>query len=245
MVVEQSYIVAATPRTGSYLLCEGLEATGIAGRPSEAFTPSFEYLWRERWLLDKEASFSDYLQAAISYGTTRNGVYGFKIHWMHVGTLAQQAGFKGEAANVLEHLFPCSKFVNIVRRDLTEQSLSYLRALQTNEWWRVEGVKNNQRNCFAPVFDLAAIQRIQADLKSQQAAWQKYFREREIKPLFVEYQQLVKDYRNEIARVLQFLDLDASAATRIPPPRLVRQSDELTLRWRDVLETQPSAGPNQ
>ena len=32
-----SYLVCATPRSGSTLLCEGLKATGVAGRPEEYF----------------------------------------------------------------------------------------------------------------------------------------------------------------------------------------------------------------
>jgi len=34
---EQSYLVAATPRSGSTLLCELLASTGVAGRPAERF----------------------------------------------------------------------------------------------------------------------------------------------------------------------------------------------------------------
>ena len=34
-----TYIVASTMRTGSYLLCEGLEATRRAGHPREIFWP--------------------------------------------------------------------------------------------------------------------------------------------------------------------------------------------------------------
>ena len=33
----RSYLVCATPRSGSTLLCEGLESTGVAGRPREYF----------------------------------------------------------------------------------------------------------------------------------------------------------------------------------------------------------------
>jgi len=32
-----SYLMCATPRCGSTLLCDGLEATGLAGRPREYF----------------------------------------------------------------------------------------------------------------------------------------------------------------------------------------------------------------
>jgi LPS sulfotransferase NodH len=233
---QRTYIVAATPRTGSYLLCGGLEATGIAGRPSEAFTPDFEGIWRRLWSLDPCAGFWDYFREAIRYGTTSNGVYGLKIHWMHIARLAQDASFAGESADVLAQLFTGAVFVNIVRQDLRAQALSYLRALQTNEWWRMEGVVNDQRNGAVPVFDAAAIERLERELVSQQSAWERYFVERHIEPLVVEYEALTEDYRGQLARVLDFLGLDASAAATIPPPRLLRQADRLTAQWSQLME---------
>jgi len=37
--VNISYLICPTPRSGSTLLCEPLEGTGIAGRPDEYFQP--------------------------------------------------------------------------------------------------------------------------------------------------------------------------------------------------------------
>jgi LPS sulfotransferase NodH len=70
----------------------------------------------------------------------------------------------------------------------------------------------------------------------QQNGWQQYFRKRRIEPLVVEYEALAQNYRGEIARVLSFLDLDHSAARSIPPPHLIRQADEISVRWRRLME---------
>ena len=236
MVPQRRYIVAATPRTGSYLLCGGLEATWVAGRPAEAFVPEFQHIWRRLWSLDRNAGFDQYFQAAIRHGTGSNGIYGLKIHWLQVGALARHASLCEPGADVLERLFPNSQFVNIVRRDRTAQALSYLRALQTNEWWHIDGVVNDQRNGAQPVFDAAAVRRLAHGLTLQQAAWEEYFAQRGIEPLTIEYEALVEDYHRQIQRVLEFLGLDASPARTIPPPVLVRQSDALTLEWRELLQ---------
>ena len=58
MTPERSYIVASAPRTGSYLLCEGLETTGVAGRPTEVFSPHFQEVWRNRWELGPGSAIS-------------------------------------------------------------------------------------------------------------------------------------------------------------------------------------------
>jgi trehalose 2-sulfotransferase len=233
------YIVASSPRTGSYLLCEGLETTGIAGRPTEVFSPEFHYVWKGRWRLPDDCSFATYFRAALRHGTTSNGVYGVKIHWMHVPRLAAWTGVAGD---VLEHLFPGARFVHITRRDQRAQALSYFRALATNEWWRIEGVPNTQKNGHVPVFDAAAVLALERQLQVQDQAWTTYFRARNSVPLTVEYEALAANYRGEVARVLDHLGLDATAAAAIPAPRLVCQSNEATATWRGWMDRRDAVG---
>ena len=228
--------MASSPRTGSYLLCEGLETTGIAGRPTEVFSPEFQGIWRRRWALGSAPHFSEYLAAAIQHGTTSNGVYGLKIHWMHVDALAKQAGYSADSAGVLERLFPSAAYIRVIRRDRRAQALSFYRARATNEWWRIDGVRNDQSNGCRPVFDARAILALEGELARQDEAWDQYLHERGIDPMILEYETLVQNYRAEVARVLEFLGLDPAAAGAIPPPRLVRQSDGLTDQWRQLLE---------
>jgi trehalose 2-sulfotransferase len=236
MTSKLSYIVASTPRTGSYLLCEGLEKSGIAGRPTEAFSPDFQGIWQRRWGMGQDVGFAEYLQAAIRYGTTSNGVYGLKIHWMHVEKLAAQAGFAGAYDEILDHLFPASRFVHIIRQDRRAQALSYYRALVTNEWWQIEGIENDQSNGANPVFNASAILALERQLLRQDEAWNEYFRKRNLEPLVVEYEVLASDYHAQVARVLSFLGLDSSVAFALCLPRLVRQSDALSSSWRSLLD---------
>ncbi|GII00051.1 Stf0 family sulfotransferase [Planobispora takensis] len=228
------YIVAATPRTGSSLLCDGLFGTGVAGRPGEVFAPLFRPVWREHLGLFGHPSFEDYLRAAVRYGTTDNGVYGMKIQWMHVSALAGEAGQEGPPAGVLERLFPGSRFVNIVRRDRRAQALSWYRAGKTREWCRWAGEAPPPTSGLT--LDAAAVRSIEDTIAGHQAAWERYFTAEGIEPLTVEYESLVRDYRGEIERVMTFLGLDAGRARTLPAPRLTRQADELTLRWREEMD---------
>jgi LPS sulfotransferase NodH len=104
------YLVCATPRSGSTLLCETLLGTELAGRPREYFEElketgvprrPREYFWGLRSpevirLLPAESSVADaalrrpswsrenysaHLQAAIDAGTTPNGVFAAKLMW--------------------------------------------------------------------------------------------------------------------------------------------------------------------
>ena len=231
------YIVAATPRTGSSLLCECLLETGVAGRPAELFAPAFRGLWRKHLAVSPEATFDDYLREARRYGTTSNGVYALKIQWMHVGTLASEIGFQGPSDGVLESLFPGASFVNIVRRDRRAQAISWYRAIETSEWWRFSGDLRIKKR---PVLDVNSVLRLEEDIERQQLSWERYFRDRSITPLTVEYELLAGDYRAQTERVLRFLGLDFTTARSLPVPLLVRQSDDLNARWRERIELAPS-----
>jgi LPS sulfotransferase NodH len=108
----RSYLVCATQRSGSTLLCEGLERTGVAGRPREYFEElketglprrPREYFWELRSpevfrllphdsQLDRDGErsptwsrdeYGRHLDAVLREGTTPNGVFGAKLMWSY------------------------------------------------------------------------------------------------------------------------------------------------------------------
>jgi LPS sulfotransferase NodH len=114
-----SYLICATPRSGSTLLCEALTNTGIAGRPEEFFQARketglprrpLEYFegiatteiasilgegTRPNELLMQPVSgesYADYLARVIEEGTTPNGVFGAKVMWGYFDGLLNNLG---------------------------------------------------------------------------------------------------------------------------------------------------------
>ena len=110
MLPIRSYLICATPRSGSTLLCEALENTGIAGYPKEYFdalkatglprrpkeyfpkleNPEVMKLLEDRVLLDDApdtpavqvaSTYVDYLNQVLHKATTANGVFGAKVMW--------------------------------------------------------------------------------------------------------------------------------------------------------------------
>jgi LPS sulfotransferase NodH len=114
MQPERSYIVCATPRSGSTLVCHALGETGVAGRPEEYFEalrhsgrprrpeeyfvgvedPSIRDHLGERAVgsdpqprspLWSRAAYDRYLEWAFEAGTTPNGVFAAKLMWGYFG----------------------------------------------------------------------------------------------------------------------------------------------------------------
>ena len=117
-IPERSYLVCATPRSGSTLLCDLLDQTGVAGHPEEYFEalrhsglprraarvlrsqPARQH--RRAAGLPRDArpgvdvpnqlwqpeSYDRYLAWALEQGTTPNGVFGAKLMWGYLGDFA-------------------------------------------------------------------------------------------------------------------------------------------------------------
>jgi LPS sulfotransferase NodH len=114
MTPQRSYLVCATPRSGSTLVCHALSETGVAGRLEEYFEalrhsgrprrPEEYFLGVEdqsirdhlgeravgtepppRSPLWSSAAYDRYLEWAFEAGTTENGVFGAKLMWGYFG----------------------------------------------------------------------------------------------------------------------------------------------------------------
>jgi trehalose 2-sulfotransferase len=249
---QATYVIAATPRSGSSLLAAGLVATGVAGRPEEYFTPDHIAAYKEDLKLPMSCSWDEYLTKVMAFAATDNGVRGVKIHWRHVVSLARPLGLRGDPGTVLETLFPAAVFVNIVRVDRRAQALSLFRAETTGEWFRSVGSSGSVRRWglymarpaagetapdltgVTPTYEqIVEIERI---LDAEQAAWIDYFTTRRPRVLTVRYEELDANYSGEIARVSQFLGADPAHAAGVPKPPLERQSDHINESWRQLID---------
>jgi LPS sulfotransferase NodH len=240
-----TYIIASTMRTGSYLLCEGLEFTGRAGHPREIFCPERRMNYAGEWQLPPNLSFEGFLRAAIQKSTTENGVCGMKIHAHHVGPLALEYGLTGNPWEVLRELFPGAKYIHLRRHDRRAQAISWYRAVITNEWWRIFGVEDWDLTGEQPEFDGEEIRRLELELGRQQRAWEDFFASLPGDVLIMDYETLAANYRDEVARALGFIGEDPALAHDLPAPRMARQSDSMSEDWhrRMDLEFPPADEP--
>ncbi|MBA2522982.1 MAG: hypothetical protein H0V25_06575 [Solirubrobacterales bacterium] len=114
-VPDRCYLVCATPRSGSTLVCKALRDTGVAGRPEEYFEAlrstgrprrPEEYFAGidDRSIFDElgdppaegngpppswsRTAYDRYLEWAMEAGTTDNGVFGAKLMWQYLGDFA-------------------------------------------------------------------------------------------------------------------------------------------------------------
>ena len=232
----RSYLICATPRTGSYLLCDGLRATGVAGRPTEFVSPSFQQYWAKQW---GTPTYENYLERIVAAGTTPNGVFGIKAHPYQFTHFLRQASGQarlplGQQASIVERWFPRPAYVWLRRRDRARQAVSYARAAKTHVWWDANeapapfGAPVTE----SPRFDYSLVERSAERLGADDASWRAFFRANHVEPMTVFYEDLVADYPGTIRQVMDHLGLQGGFR-ELPQPGFRRQADGLNDRWTD------------
>ena len=249
MTSVRAYLVCATPRSGSTLLCEMLRETGVAGRPLEHFEilrhsslprQPHEYfedlpLPQVLSLLAPPHSGAPDREPALAWwarirarGQTSNGVWGGKLMWMHTHDLVARArdlaGLETvDLDGVLRVLLADPLLIFMTRGDKVAQAVSLWRALQTRSW-RADDASPSQSG----VYSFAAIDHLVAQLTSDERSWRDWFARTARRPLEVSYEQLDAAPTETISPLLDALGVSEKAVTF---PSLSRQRDELSAAW--------------
>jgi LPS sulfotransferase NodH len=156
-----SYLVCATQRSGSTLLCELLKGTEVAGVPDEFFEdlrstglPRQPRQYFENAAVadiaarlapgapgrpERPGEFEGWFSYALQRGTSRNGVFGSKMMWNYFddfrNRIAQLPGLGDRTFNqALDEIFPRLRIIFVRRRDKVSQAVSLWKAIQTQQW---------------------------------------------------------------------------------------------------------------
>jgi LPS sulfotransferase NodH len=248
-----AYLVVATPRSGSTLLCETLRATGVAGIPLEHFEvfrhSTLPRQPREHFTAledpgvlgllspldpprpDPEPS-AGWWARILREGTTPNGVWGGKLMWGHVDDLLDRAREledvapdAGLDATLTALLGERLKLVFVTRPDKVAQAVSLWRAVQTQTWRAGHGTPADQAQ-----YAFAGIDHLVGQLEEHDAAWRGWLTATGRTVHELSYDDLAADPPGAVAAVLRYLGLPDDD---VPAPATERQGDERSRAWAD------------
>jgi trehalose 2-sulfotransferase len=250
--VTRSYIVCATPRSGSTLLCETLAQTGVAGHPLEFFEAlpetgvprrPLDYLVgvedpEALGLIERAphhepppysdvrayASYEEHLQRVRREGTTPNGVFGAKIMWAHLEDLGRRLGSPDLGA-LVDELFDRPRFVWVRRLETVRQAVSLWRAMQTQSW-RAE----NEPGGGEPRYSFAALDHLVSLLAAHDAAWERFFAGKG-NVLTLTYEDVASDLAGSLQRTLAHIGVEPPDGALDALPTMRRQADQRSDEW--------------
>ncbi len=237
MTEASSLILAATPRSGSWLLAEGLRRLGTSGRPEEYFAANAEAAYRELWRLPVDDAFGPLLERILRAGRTRNGVFAAKIHWSQLpGLLYRLRGLSAGSnlagasdLQVLEHHLGPLTVVYLTRTDTLRQAISWHLAMCSGRWWVTRDEQADEDHDDPTEFDFYAITTLAALLEEHKRLWESWFETNGVSPLRLSYEQVCQDYPGSLRTIASALGV--RRPSRIAPTTLIRQADDRTEHW--------------
>lgn len=225
-----SYTIWFSQRTGSTLLCQALEATGIAGKPEE---------WLHRWLENHRSDTPAELQTQLwESGSTANGILGLKhsFYEPHFSELIERfrqvptcPSDESNRARIWEHTFPNHRHIFMTRRNKVRLAVSWWKAVQTQEWHRVSDTSPKSA-ALSDAYDFDAIHHLYDECSMREAGIQEFFAEGNIIPFTIVYEDFIREYEKTVRKVLEFLELD-TMDVNIPSPSLAPTADHVSEEW--------------
>jgi LPS sulfotransferase NodH len=176
-----------------------------------------------------------YLGRVIVAATTPNGVFGAKVHWAHflnlVGKTELPEGAPASAAERLRRQFPDLRYIYLARRNTVARAISHYRAKKTDRWQLdAQSATDDAGGEGEPGFDFDAIESFVRLGEAEDANWRQFFRQHDIRPLELSYEELVVDLQGTVRGVLMFLGIPAENIN-IAPPNLREQADHSSKEW--------------
>jgi LPS sulfotransferase NodH len=255
----RSYLVCATPRSGSTLLCKALEVTGVAGHPEEFFeakrqtgapAKGSDYLWDapgvdlqqlvgddpqppapEYSSLEGIDDYRDHLRRTLDWGTTDNGVFGGKIMWGHRLDFLPLARSLPELRDLPEHELLDALFPRL-RYVWVRRGDTVRQAVSLWKAIQTQSWRAGQKagGTREPVYHFEALHHLRRMLERNDSAWGRWFEERGLRPLEMSYERIARDPGRAVEDVLDYVGIESDGHPQ-PGPPTEQQADALSDDW--------------
>jgi LPS sulfotransferase NodH len=211
----RGYAICTEPRTGSIFLCKILESTGVLGRPHEYFDPAVprNVLGIADYPIDPE----EQVQLIPRLSATQNGVYGLKIFTRHFDYV--------QSTRWAERL-PSLYFIHLERVDVLGQSISHLRASQTQQWTSGRAPQGE------PTYDRAQINNEMIRILNAQNRWRYYLARNGAPYLHLLYENIVRFPQETAEAVGRLIGLAEQPRVDLDKVDINIQRDALSDEWR-------------
>lgn len=214
--VRKRYLICSTARSGSNLLCDLLENTGVAGSPMEYLDLNHMDAWCRRRAapgLEIEA----YLADLEHTRTSPNGVFAIKAHAPQV-----KRCFRDPQA----FLKRFDALIYLRREDKLGQAISLYRAGLTGMWTsRHEAVDTGEKP--SAEFDPYSITVALKTTLDDDRDWSRMFADGGVPVIAIRYEALAERPAAVLERIFERLDI-AERPSSWPEPSLRKQRDETT-----------------
>jgi LPS sulfotransferase NodH len=234
-LAQAGYIICASPRSGSTLLCDFLTRSG-AGAPESYFRPASIPGYAERWRVPIDGSQfgADYVSAVRRAGEAGTDRFGMRVMWTDAPAflhrLAELHPSAQDEPDALRLAFGVRRFVRLSRRDMIAQAVSLVMASQSGLWHlNADGSERERAKPHEePHYDRAAIAAELEVLRREDEGWTRWFSNHQLPPYHVEYESLSADPSATLSGVAEYLGVSGLSSLL---PGTARTAGDLNTEW--------------
>jgi trehalose 2-sulfotransferase len=248
MDIQTTYLVCATPRSGSGMLCGALANAIGAGHPDEWFARSLIHHNLGEWGLRDDASTPvrprpkpgvNYLEHVLRAATV-NRVLSLKVHWYQLQWIAE-AGIvpdllSGFPASVRQNV----RILMLRREDRVAQAVSTIIADATGVYYQLRGCQPAVARGLghlkpqSPRYDFEALLKIVREIIRDERYWYAWFSSRRLAHFCLTYELMCANYHAVMRQAMDYLGLQSQdVPTPISVPQAGLQNLEFAERFRN------------
>lgn len=231
-----TFVICATPRTGSTLLCALMASTGIAGRPESWYRAEDRADYAADWGVpcdaDGHPDARAYLDGAIAAGQSPNGLCGLRVQAATLSDLLAELrtllGADQTDRALFDAAFGSCHFVWCRRGDDVAQAVSRLKA-EVSQVWHLDGTEPD-RPAGRATYDPARIDAFRAEAVQGNATWADWFAAEGIRPTVFDYETFTQDPPGHVRALIAAAGLALPPGTTIAAPNR-RMADRESAEW--------------
>ncbi|MBC8501290.1 MAG: sulfotransferase domain-containing protein, partial [DPANN group archaeon] len=224
-----SYIMCTVRRSGSVVLESLLKSTNLVGNPKWHFGK----LYKLTKNLQLETDYLDIINKIITLSSSKNKIFGTKMHWATYNqfetavTNTNKFGpLKGD--RLVRSVFPNVHYIFLKRNNNVKQAISLFKAQKTDIWAKT---KEHDSHDLTLSYNFDGILQALKSIKYEEKSWTNFFRENDIKPLTLIYEDFIKDFDKTIITIFKFLDVKVPTNFSLPKPKYKKLADNLSEEW--------------
>jgi trehalose 2-sulfotransferase len=219
------YVICTNPRTGSTLLSEKLMSTGVCGNDVRELFHVEKFFNRHKKVTDVKS----YLQDIFARAETPNGVSGFKVHYLQLSYLKilwRRTLWTWIDETYIMDQFPTStRYIYLYRKDKLQQAISYYIAINSAQWSSRLTARSQVRTHFFTPIIVAYYVRM---FEKLDVLWLAYFKNKNISPLVISYEDLRTDADAVTRRVGEYIGVTIPTNATLSTA-LQKQANQLSI----------------
>ncbi|MBL7051307.1 sulfotransferase [Candidatus Woesearchaeota archaeon] len=201
---DKTYIICSSMRSGSTFLGDLLTNTSLLGSPNEHFGD-----FPMRIIKSNVINYQEFIRTILSCRQSSNRIFGTKMHYYifqqfenFFSSKKEYEGFEG--SSLVDKIFPNVHYIFLTRKDKISQAVSLYKANN----FKIYTLEKNEHINYKPLaYNFKLIKQCLKKIEFEEEGWKNFFKNNNIRPLVIIYEDLVKDPTQTCIKILNFMNI--------------------------------------